>query len=251
MSPDTRNHRRRVLGDHKQVGKKFLPPFTAHLGAINEVSWVDDLLPELLWLGMLNQRHGLRVGASLGSALPKATDSVLGQHDKWLQLTSQYATVPVESWARIIEVLDPDVLQTLRDTLRPLVALYPKCPLRLLWASIPPEPDTSDIQTMRSAVDSLLDRGGRPATLAQANAIYIMFVTDKLQVYKGSILEKLESVVDYPRTDESRMVASGIRAAITGFSSQQGEASDDWTRYFWRRGLELSPCEFASRGGVE
>jgi hypothetical protein len=68
---DTRSSSRRVLDDHKQVGKKFLPPFIAHLGSLNEVSWVDDLLPELLWLGMLNDRHGLRAGVSLNDSGPK------------------------------------------------------------------------------------------------------------------------------------------------------------------------------------
>jgi hypothetical protein len=248
MSSSTKRPGRRVLSDHKQVGKKFLPPFVAHLGSINEVSWVDDLLPELLWLGMLNDRHGLREGARLAAALPRTVDAVLeGRHDRWLQLTSQYSGVPVACWERIIEVLDSDVLQTLRETLRPLIALYPNCPLRSLWAGVSPESEASDLQTMRQAVDAILERGSRPATLVQANAIYILFATNKLTVFKGSVLERLEDLVEYPRTQESRLVASGVRAAITGFGSRQDSASEGWTRYFWRHGLELSPCEFQNQ----
>ena len=51
-----------VLGDHRRVGKRFLPPFVAMLGRLNPVKWIDALLPEVLWLGMLNNDHGHRRG---------------------------------------------------------------------------------------------------------------------------------------------------------------------------------------------
>jgi hypothetical protein len=35
------------------------------LGGLNPVKWIDDLLPEMLWLGMLNNDHGHRRGVQL------------------------------------------------------------------------------------------------------------------------------------------------------------------------------------------
>jgi len=46
-----------VLADHKKVGKKFIPPFIATLGPIQEVLWVNDLVPDLIWLELLNSEH--------------------------------------------------------------------------------------------------------------------------------------------------------------------------------------------------
>ena len=43
----------KVLADHKKVGKKFIPPFGAKLGPLDEVRWVNDLVPELVWLPLL------------------------------------------------------------------------------------------------------------------------------------------------------------------------------------------------------
>lgn len=237
--------RERVLSDHKRIGKKFLPPFTTLMGRLNEVGWVDDLLPEVLWLGMLNEKFGLHRGAELALQTAKAADQALGaRHDRWLHMTSQYVGIPEETWPRILSNLKPIYLEQVREALRPLVALYPECALVKLWVDRP-EVRVDDVNQMRTAVGKLVDRTSQAATYAQANCVYIMFGTNKLVVHQGSILEKLESVVDYPNSLESEMVASGIRATITGFGSREDQASRDWSAYFWRRGLELAPCEFA------
>ena len=48
-----------VLGDHRRVGKRFVPPFVAMLGQLQYVKWIDDLLPEVLWLASAH-RAGAR-----------------------------------------------------------------------------------------------------------------------------------------------------------------------------------------------
>ena len=55
----------KVLADHKKVGKKFIPPFVAKLGPLDEVRWVNDLVPELVWLTLLSDRHGRKRGVDL------------------------------------------------------------------------------------------------------------------------------------------------------------------------------------------
>jgi hypothetical protein len=66
----SKHHSRRILANHKQVGKRFIPPFVATLGPLSEVRWVDDVLPELLWLALLNHQHGWKDGADLCLVLP-------------------------------------------------------------------------------------------------------------------------------------------------------------------------------------
>ena len=72
----------------------------------------------------------------------------------------------------------------------------------------------------------------------QANAIYVAFVTDKLKVQRGTALANFPAVEKYPETDESRLVASSIRATINGFFGEMflGK-STPWARYFWNRGI--------------
>jgi hypothetical protein len=240
---EKKRKRQPVLGDHKRQGKKFVPPFIAQLGRLNEVRWVNDLLPEMLWLGMLNEQFGLHRGAELALQLAKAADEALHKkHDRWLHMTSQYLGIPEAVWPSVLAGVSPKDLEQIKAAVRPLVALYPQCALRNLWSEAP-QVLTGDVVEMGDAVGKLLDRTSQSATYAQANAIYLMFVTEKLSVHKGSMLTEIESVVEYPTSEKSRMVASAIRASITGFGSRDDESSRNWSTYFWRRGLELSPCQ--------
>ena len=82
----------RTLADHKRVGKKFIPPFIAELGPLREIRWVNDLVPEFLWLALLSDRHGLKTGTDLARRLALAAIDARGAKPKgWFALTSTYA----------------------------------------------------------------------------------------------------------------------------------------------------------------
>jgi hypothetical protein len=54
----------RILSDHRKVGKKFIPPML-DIGVFKDANWKEFILPELLWIALLNEKHGLRDGAEL------------------------------------------------------------------------------------------------------------------------------------------------------------------------------------------
>ena len=80
-------------------------------------------------------------------------------------------------------------------------------------------------------------------------------MTDKLKVAKGLALADFPEIQDFPNTDKSRLIASAVRAIITGFIGEGlgffGEGLRDekagWSKYFWNRGLELENCYFPRR----
>lgn len=86
------------------------------------------------------------------------------------------------------------------------------------------------------------------ATLAQANAIYIAFVTDILKVVRGvSALEDFPDIADFPNTEKSKRVAASLYPMINGFMgnflTENGYIHyTPWSRYFWNRGLQLERC---------
>jgi hypothetical protein len=221
------------------------------LGTLNPVKWIDDLLPEMLWLGMLNNDHGHRRGTQVAAELAQAVDrTIASEQRKAFAMTSAYSSIPSEQWPEVIRSISANALGELQHTLRPLVALYPRCPLKGLWRGEPP-PQDDDVTIIRRHVATLVNRGCRPAMLAQANAIYIAVITKKLVIDQGSFLSRIEAITSYPDTDESRMVGAAVRAATlmlghhTEEEQQEGAA---WTRYFWQRGIELTPCDLGSDG---
>ena len=53
-----KSKRQRVLADHQLKGKVFLPPFLAKIGKLEPIRWIDDILPELLWIALLFEQYG-------------------------------------------------------------------------------------------------------------------------------------------------------------------------------------------------
>ncbi len=97
---------RGVLSDHKRVGKRFIPPFVAELGALNEVSWRTDIIPELLWLALLNDKHGLRDGAELGRQVAVAAKGAYNSEPLvWFAATSAYSLLDGTQQAAVLATL--------------------------------------------------------------------------------------------------------------------------------------------------
>ena len=130
-------------------------------------------------------------------------------------------------------------------SLNPLISLYPKCPFSFLGAKNSAQIDESkEIEKLKTLVLNLFDKGDRIAMLVIANALQIGFNTDMLAIATGvTFLNNFEEITKYPTTEESRMIAAGIRAT---YNMVMGicDFGVDWPNYFWNRGLEISPCEY-------
>ncbi len=240
--------KKQVLTDHRRIGKRFLPPFLTTLGPLQEVGWLDYSLPELLWLGILNEKFGLERGADLSVSLAKEADKAYaGEIKKWFAPVSKYNLLNSEQRNDVLKALTrSNKLEPLKNALSSFISLYPKCPLNLLFESPLPCLDNSsaELEIFKGLLSRLYDKTTVEATFMQANAIYIAFITDKLKVFKGTSLANFPEIERYPHTEESQRIASMVRAAINGFIGTDYDKTSEWPRYFWNRGLELEPCDF-------
>jgi hypothetical protein len=233
-----------VLGDHKKIGKKFVPPFIATLGPLQEVRWVNDLVPELIWIALLHEKHGLQAGADLARQLALAA---VGAREtkpkKWFAAASAFAGLDAAERGAILATLHAsNALAAIRDAVRPLAALYTDVPLRFLFDGELPTDDAM-LPPFKGVLESMFDRWNSPATFVQATAVYIAFTTDMLKVMKGLALSNFPAIEQFPNTEESKRVAGAIRSTVSMFEGQfKDAASAAWISYFWSRGLELEPC---------
>jgi hypothetical protein len=245
---EKKQNRKTVLRDHQRIGKRLIPPL-AQLN-LSEVSWMDLILPELIWLGVLNNIYGRVKGAELAITLPKIATSVGRETDKneWFISVSCFSNLSKQQGQDVVELLTASgQIEPYRKAFSTLVNYYPECPLGFLFNSENPrmESPNKDLQHFKQLLNRLFDRKSVDATFVQANAIYIAFVLDKLKVSKNLTLAEFPKIQDYPNTEISKRIASSVRATINIiFGGDILETTTFWPKYFWNRGLQIEPCYF-------
>jgi hypothetical protein len=241
--------RRRVLQGHRQYGKRFIPPFLDYLNS-SEIGWLDDLLPELIWIGLMNAAFGIKRGVELSVELAKAASAcTTGAQGAYVFVSEYDQLQPAEQECVRGHLSDSGALDHVTSALRVLAAHYPECPLAFLWSTKQYDAqDETALSKLRELILALADRREKAATWVQATAVYMCFLNDKLKVFRGSALADFTAIEAYPDTDESMKVASSVRASITGFLPSLN-LSNDWRHYFWNRGLRLQPCEGIENDG--
>jgi hypothetical protein len=237
---------KKILGDHTRVGKKFIPPM-AQLG-FTGINWADTLLPELLWIGLLNHRFGLGEGAEIALALSRTMAGIVKNEflkDRWPIACSSFSTPTAEDRAKLLAELDSKgCLTKLRAALAVFPLYYPECPLNFIFDGAAPTADkTKALTDLKDALDSLFNRWEKAATLVQANAVYIAFVSGKFKVFKGSALGDFPEIANFPDTEKSQHIAGFVRTSVSVFFTPDSYRAHPWPVYFWNRGLEIEPCK--------
>jgi hypothetical protein len=241
--------KKKVLQDHKRQGKKFIPPFTHMLGQMREVSWVKTVLPELLWIALIQDHHGLREGVELITVLARAARKCSGS--KTLRIfgtISSFAELNDDEKASLRGALATSgALFRVQKAILPLVAFYPECPLKILFLIAPYTADQSkeNLEKLKSLIEYLYDKTSKNSTMVQATMIWLAFDSGSLKVAEGLILSNFPEIENYPHSELSKKVAASIRSAINiFFSNNLYSEHSGWPDYFWNRGLEIDRCYF-------
>jgi len=240
-----------ILSDHKRVGKKLLPPFNYMLSGFKDTSYIDMVLPEIVWVGLLQHVCGVKEGAELARALSSAAiDSVVREKAVFFGHVSAYADLAAEERGIVVSKLEAaGVLERLRRILHPLAAFYPECPLSFLWPDgVPALNDRGyELSEFKRMLRELYDRTSIPAVFALATFMYLGFLGEVVKVNEGLSLARFPEIEKYPSTDLSKQIASGIRAfAISYFGMAADQNPSPWPIYFWNRGLKLEKCDFGA-----
>lgn len=234
------NQRKKILTDHKKVGTKLVPPLLSVMGE-SDYSYVEKGIPQIIWIALLNKKFGLKTGTSISLEFVQIIDSLKLKKDvpyniSWFSDTKNEDISKIKDDLKLAKVFDK-----IRDGLGPLLNVYPKCPLSKIFGFQNYSDD--DISIIKETLIELYDKYSRESTFALANTVYYMGMCKKLHIVKNSHLENLENLIHYPKTEESKIIASMIRATTNMLLSDITiKDNKEWVHYFWNRGLELEPC---------
>jgi hypothetical protein len=225
------------------------PPLQDKLTPLTEISWSKTIIPELLWIALIHNHCGLREGVELITWFTRtARHCVESEKNCVFSTVSSFGNLDNREQSSIVDQLSHDGnLASIREAVLPLVALYPECPLKLLYSGdqVTLRSQQRDLEVLKAVVGGMYDKTERAAVMVQATAVWIAFDSGVLKVKKGLALADFPEIEYYPHTEKSQEIAASIRSAVRMLLIDPFYPSvASWPDYFWNRGLEISDCYF-------
>jgi hypothetical protein len=216
------------------------------------VSWVKTVLPELLWIALIQREFGSRRGVDLITTMARMARGFFPEERLIFGFVSDFSRLQGRESEFRSSLARKAYLFDIQTALRPLLALYPQCPLTFL--STPAADESKNeryLDQMKQIVRVLFDKEARETVLTQAACIWLAFDSGKLKVQRGLALAQFPEIERYPTTELSRKIASSIRASINMFFADgTHDLAPSWPSYFWNRGLEIDQCQFVETADV-
>lgn len=120
-----------VLGDHKRIKSKLVTPFNNAFGPMREVSWINMMIPELLWIALVQESWGPRRGVEIITSFTRDVRASDPTRDRTIWAAAgKFATLPGGVLSSIVK--GRPYRDDLCGPLAPLNAHYPAHPMREL-----------------------------------------------------------------------------------------------------------------------
>jgi hypothetical protein len=239
MSKKTNN---KILGDHKKVGQKLIPPFLQMLN-MKEVSFSENTLPSLIWISAIFLRQNDTNSVRKILDFLKECTALAGKPNS-LVLMNNFYNLSAEQKIIIVENLDKNLLDFLRNNLMHQHLLLNKYPLAFLFDNYTYTLNKEKaIPMLREDVSALLNRYSHHATKVQTTAFVSMCTSGKITLCSNIKLPDLNSIFINPNSDESKKVGSMMRASMNANAGLNDDIGvGNWANSFWQQVFLLEEC---------
>jgi hypothetical protein len=233
---------KKLLSDHRRIKKRFYPP--GALFGWTEIHYVEQILPEIVWIGyflkVLGRKRGISVVTEFAEICFRMTKRGVKPDFGFL---SVYSTLVSEDWSTFrLELAATNLLSQSLESLIPFVHCYPKAnPFwQLGFDTNVHKPSDSEVDLSRTVVAELFDRRTKMATLVQSVIMWIDMMVGRLHVPIEYPYRHFDTIFGEIDSEDVGEAASHSRMHVN--SSHQFLNLDlSWARYFWNQGLKLAP----------
>lgn len=233
--------RKKALDGYVRKGKKFISPLKA-LTNLRSYGYVDDLLPELLWIGLINDHCGYKTGRDVLECCVKASESWDAEpknyalQSSFIDLTENQKEEIVNSWK------SSSLLEPVQFSLAPLVLLFQEFALRFVGPPPQAIPVESLVSRLERVVSLVSDKYEAPGVMLHGALMMNNLIAGRIHFASHIEIPDFNAVLDRPQSDDARRAGSFLRAsamAQIGFK----EPPREWARYFWNTSYRLVKCE--------
>ena len=214
----------------------------------NEISYINQILPEILWMGLINDKFGYRVGIDLSSKIAKKAFD-LKETDKHVNFTivSNFSLLSDDKKSELVrDLTDSSDISKYRDALLPLIALYQGFPLSFVGVSEKIRDKKELIKIIKKCIDKHLNKYETPALIIQANVIYVRGSTGGLHVASHIEMPDLNSLIDDPKSEKAIRAESFVRIGAMQEMMPMGDSrAYNWAKSFWNQSYKIDKCDFS------
>lgn len=230
----------KILSDHIKKGKVLKPPLLTFIN--RDSNYIENAIPEIIWITLLIDKLGIKLGTDIGLKFVNTVRSTLNL-DKTPFYISWYSTLPEDSAHEIInELKKQKIFEIINVSLSPLLDIYSLCPLNKIFKS--KNHTNYELDSIKDVLLQLYNKKSKYSTFTLGSIIYYLSANGNFHIVKNSAMTQLPKLVDYPNTELSRLIASGIRATSNVVIHEPFIKIDqNWNSYFWNRGITLEPCK--------
>lgn len=230
----------KILNDYKKVGNKLISPINQILN-IKKTSWEDNILPELIWIALLIKANGHNRNTS--QIIEKFADFIQKNFQNGRILTcSDFSILDSQIKQKFLAIFSSDDIYVIDNAFRNFTYYFPYFLLSFLINKNNTSEFTYSLEPIKNLMREFVDKYSKLSTQVLAVAVYLLSLQGKLLFASGKLVPNIESVKDYPDTEESRNTAASLRA-MSFMLVHSEDKINNWSNDFWIRSCSLDECE--------
>ncbi len=243
--------KKKILQDHKQVGKKLIPLLKSSGIPLREGDYTQEILPEIIWIALIHEEIGPKRGIELVYkfvSLAKESRETK-EYFNFSIASNLYKLTDVEKKNFTKELINNGIYLEISDILSPLIYFYKNSPFSFLSKEIDLAKDEEQIllSKLKKCVGNHFDRFQNGSVIAMANIFYVEARDGKIHYPSHIEPPDLNALIENPDSEEANSAAVHIRNHLkTEFMMLEhtGKYNADWAKSFWNQSYRLDQCEF-------
>lgn len=237
------------IDHHKRNGSKLIAPLNTL--PMTALKWMEDFLPEHLWIESLYHLYPKYEYIDLYSAFLDELEKYCAAGTVLYGYISDFDQIPVDKRAEFVRDNENLILEAFYKPFGRMIAFYSESPCGWLIKSHlekdePLNPEV-ELSKLSECVMRLLPGKDLYAGHIRVLPLNREFKHDKLKIMKGVASDVIDLIPKYPtgctekeqyRVQQFARMQMNARHMMSDYYKQSG-----WCKYFWRHNYDIVPCK--------
>jgi hypothetical protein len=231
---------------YKRKGKRLIPPILQAIGdKMVETSYINDVIPNIIWASILCQKHGIKDGAYIAARFLEIIYELIREEKfkNYAMLSVFYQLTPEQIEAVIVNQNSSPYFKAAIDSFKILNRFFPASPMNFLGANPDEAPKIDDLNLLRKAVGSIMNKYGRESVVAQATVMYARDGWGTAGYAEHIPPPNLNHIFADEDSEEFARISGWVRiSALTEFMPDADGILKRWPQIFWHEAFYLDEC---------